>query len=167
MKKITEDKLRNAFAGESQAHMRYLNFADRAEKDGRSNVARLFQAAAYSEQIHASNHLRALDGIRTTAENLAEAFAGETFEVEEMYPAYKAVAEEQGEKKAIRPMEWALAAEKVHASLYAHARQAVEGGQDIEAKPIWVCSVCGFTMEGEMPDVCPVCGVKHEKFRKF
>ena len=128
MKKITEDKLRDAFAGESQAHMRYLNFADRSEKDGRTNVARLFQAAAYSEQIHASNHLRALDGIRTTAENLAEALAGETFEVEEMYPAYKAVAVEQGEKKAVRPMDWALAAEKVHASLYAHARQVVEGG---------------------------------------
>jgi rubrerythrin len=167
MKKITQDRVLEAFAGESQAHVRYLNFAERAEKDGRANVARLFQAAAYSEQIHAGNHLRVLDGIRSTAENLATALAGETFEVDEMYPVYKAVAEMQGEKKAIRPMDWALAAEKVHADLYTRAKMAVEAGNDLEASPIWVCNVCGYTMEEEMPDVCPICGARHDKFRSF
>jgi rubrerythrin len=167
MKKISEDKLKDAFAGESQAHVRYLNFAERAEKDGHANVARLFQAAAFSEQIHAGNHLRALDGIQTTVANLEGAIGGETFEVEEMYPAYKAVAEAEGEKKAVRSMDWALQAERVHAALFTRAKQTVEAGKDLEAAPIWVCSVCGFTMEDEMPDVCPVCGARHEKFRSF
>jgi len=167
MKKISEDKLKDAFAGESQAHVRYLNFAERAEKDGRANVARLFQAAAFSEQVHAGNHLRALDGIQSTAVNLEGAIAGETFEVEEMYPAYKAVAEAEGEKKALRSMDWALQAERVHAALFTRAKQAVGAGEDLEAAPIWVCSVCGFTMEDEMPDICPVCGARHEKFRAF
>ena len=167
MNKMTEDNLRAAFAGESQAHMRYLNFAERAEKEGHPNVARLFRAASHAEQIHASNHLRALDGIQGTLANLEEAFGGETFEVEQMYPAYMTVAEAQEEKKALRPMKWALEAEKVHAQLYSQAKQAVEAGKDTAAQDIWVCTACGFTMEGEPPDVCPVCGAKHDKFAKF
>jgi rubrerythrin len=167
MDKMTETNLREAFAGESQAHMKYLNFAQRAEKDGFPNVARLFQAAAHAEQIHASNHLRALSGIQTTSENLAAGIAGETFEAEEMYPAYIAAAEAQGEKKALRMMDWALAAEKVHAELYSQAKQSVDAGSDANISDIWVCPACGFTMEGEPPDVCPVCGVKHDRFIKF
>lgn len=167
MDKMTETNLRDAFAGESQAHMKYLNFAQRAEKDGFPNVARLFQAAAYAEQVHASNHLRTLDGVQTTSENLAAGIAGETFEVEEMYPAYIAVAEAQDEKRARRMMDWALAAEKVHAELYSQAKQPVDAGSDANIPAIWVCSVCGFTVEGDAPDVCPVCGAKHDKFVKF
>ena len=167
MKKMTEANLRAAFAGESQAHLRYLNFAARAEKEGRRNVARLFEAAAYAEQVHASNHLRALDGVQGTAANLDEAIAGETYEIEEMYPAFKAVAEAQGESKALRPMDWALQAEKVHAELYAMAKTAVEADRDLDASDIWVCPVCGFTMDGDPPEVCPVCGAKHDKFRMF
>ena len=167
MKQMTSDNLKAAFAGESQAHMKYTNFAERAEKDGKPNVARLFHAAAFAERIHATGHLRTLDGIGDTAANLTTAIGGETFEVEEMYPAYKATAEAQGETKALRVMDWALQAEVVHAALYTQARKAVTDGKDLAAFDIWICTVCGFTMEGEPPDVCPVCGTKHEKFRKF
>jgi len=167
MEKMTEDNLQAAFAGESQAHMKYLNFADKAGKEGFPNVARLFQAASFAEQMHATSHLRALEGIQGTAANLGAALGGETFEIEQMYPAYKAVAEAQGEKRALRSMDWALAAEKVHAKLYAEARQSVEAGKDVAAQDIWVCTSCGFTMEGVPPDKCPVCGVSKEKFRKF
>ena len=167
MKKPTEDNVKAAFAGESQAHMKYLNFAERAEKEKLPNVARLFLATAYAERVHASNHLRALEGIAGTAPNLGEAIAGETYEVEEMYPAFTAVAERQEEKKALRSMSWALESEKVHAALYGAAKRAVEDGRDIAAADIWVCSACGFTAEGTAPDVCPVCGAKHESFRKF
>ncbi len=167
MKKMTDESLHAAYAGESQAHVKYLNFAERAEKEGCANIARLFQAAAFSEQIHASNHLKALDGVQGTAANVAAALGGETFEVEEMYPAYQAVATAQEEKKALRSMTWAMEAEKVHAKLYAEAKQAADAGQDMAAKEIWVCTACGFTMEGEAPDVCPVCGTKKDKFRKF
>ena len=167
MEKMTETNVRDAFAGESQAHMKYLNFADKAEKEGFPNVARLFQAASFAEQIHASNHLRALDGIQGTTANLDAAIGGETFEVEQMYPAYKAVAEAQGEKKALRYMDWALEAEKVHAKLYTEAKQSVEAGKDAAAQDIWVCTSCGFTMDGQPPDKCPVCGASKERFRKF
>ena len=121
MRKMTESNLQAAFAGESQAHMRYLIFSDRAEKDGQANVARLFKAIAFAEQVHATNHLKTLDGIDTTAGNLQTAINGETFEVEEMYPAFRAVAELQGEKGAVRSTGWALEAEKVHAELYSQA----------------------------------------------
>jgi rubrerythrin len=167
MKKMTEANLQAAFAGESQAHLKYLNFAEQARREKLPNIARLFEAAAYAEQIHASNHLRALSGIHHTAANLEAALAGETFEIEEMYPAYQAVAEAQGEDRALRSMNWALEAEKVHAQLYGAAKPKAEAKQDVEAQDIWVCSACGFTMEGDAPDVCPVCGAKREKFHKF
>lgn len=167
MKKMTEANLLAAFAGESQAHVKYLIFAEKARREKLPNVARLFEAAAYAEQVHATNHLRALGGIQDTAANLEEAKGGELFEVDEMYPAYMAVAEEQGEDKALRSMKWAIEAEKIHATLYEAARQKVEAQQDIEGEDIWVCTVCGYTVEGDAPDVCPICGAKHEKFRKF
>jgi len=167
MRQMTQENLKAAFAGESQAHMKYTNFAERAEKDGRPNVARLFHAAAYAERIHASNHLRTLGGIGDTPANLTTAIEGETFEVDEMYPAYKVVAEAQAETKALRIMDWALQAEVVHADLYKQAHQAVTEGKDVAAFDIWVCDACGFTMEGESPDVCPVCGAKRDRFRKF
>jgi len=167
MKKMTEANLLAAFAGESQAHMKYLNFADQARKEKFPNIARVFEAAAYAEQIHASNHLKVLGGIHDTAANLGVGLGGENFEIEEMYPAYKAVAEAQGEKQALRTMNWALEAEKTHAEIYAAAKQKAEIKVDIDGKDIWVCTVCGYTAEGDGPDVCPVCGVKHDKFRKF
>ncbi len=167
MKKMTNSNLQNAFAGESQAHIRYGNFADRARKDGFPNVARLFEAAAASERIHAGNHLRALDGIQETVSNLAAAADGENFEIEEMYPAYITVAEQQDEKKANQSMHRALQAEKVHFQLYRRAAAEVSTGKDIASTEYFICPICGFTMEGTPPDVCPVCGTKHEKFVKI
>jgi len=167
MKEMTEGNLKAAFAGESQAHMKYLNFAEQARKDGLPNVARVFEAASYAEQVHASNHLRALGGIRDTVTNLGAAKGGEDFEIDEMYPAYKNVAELQAEKQPLRSMTWAMEAEKVHSKLYGEAKGMAEAKQDAPATPIWVCTVCGFTGEGEAPEVCPVCGTKHGKFRTF
>jgi len=167
MKKMTEENLKQAFAGESQAHMKYLAFAERAERDGLPSVARLFKAASFAEQCHAKAHLRVLNGIGTTAENLAAAIAGETFEVDEMYPAYEAVANLQEEKAAIRSIQRALDAEKVHAALYTRAKEAVEKGRDTEMGPVVVCSSCGWTGEGEAPDKCPLCGAPREKLVTF
>ncbi len=167
MKEKTEENLQNAFAGESQAHMKYLAFADKAEKENFSNVARLFRANSFAEQVHATNHLRTLSGIKKTTENLQEALEGETFEVEEMYPAFIKVAEEEQEKGAETVTKWALEAEKVHAELYQKAKEAVAKGQDTEFNPVHVCQVCGFTAEGEAPDICPVCGALKDKFKRF
>jgi rubrerythrin len=167
MKKMTLSNAQGAYAGESQAHMRYLNFAERARKDGFPNVARLFEAASYSEQVHATNHLKAMEEIQDTASNLTAAAAGEEFEIEEMYPAYFAVAELQAEANAGKQMSRALAAEKVHFSLYQKASKNASAGKDIGETSYYICPVCGFTMEGDPPDVCPICGAKHDVFRKF
>jgi rubrerythrin len=130
-------------------------------------VARLFRAASYSEELHARNHLRALDGVQSTADNLEQAIDGETYEVEEMYPSFIGVADAQGESKAVRTMEWALETEKVHAALFSRAQQAVQAGNDIEQFDLWICPVCGFAMEGEPPDTCPICSAKRSTFRRF
>ncbi len=168
MKKMTEKALREAFSGESQAHMKYHIAAALAEEKGFKNVARLFQAIAYAEFVHARNHLEALgEAPKDLAEALRTAIGGETFEVEEMYPAYRAVAELQGEQGALRSIRLAEAAEKIHAELYRKALEAVEKGSDIEDAKIYVCPVCGYTVIGEAPDRCPICGAPKEKFKEF
>lgn len=166
MRKMTEDNLKSAFVGESQAHMRYLIFAEKAEEEGFRNVARLFRAIAYAEQVHAANHYSVLGMIRSTADNLQEAINGETYEVNEMYPAYNAVAKLQDERSAQRTIEWALQAEKIHAAMYQRAKQSVESGKDISLEAIYICSVCGYTSEEEL-DRCPICGATRDKIKKF
>jgi len=181
MKKMTEQHLINAFGGESQAHMRYLHFANQAEREKFDNVARLFRAIAHAEYIHAGDHyreLRHLDGgfvansmaafgPGDSNKNLKLAIAGETFEIEEMYPAYLEVAKFQGEKGAQRSFEWAYGTEKMHKQLYEKALNSVSSGLDAELGPIQVCEVCGYTLEGEAPDICPLCGAPRDKFTGF
>jgi len=167
MKKMTEEFLKNALAGESQAHVKYAAFAERAAKENLPNIARLFRANSYAEQVHATNHLRTLGGIGKTAENLEGAISGENFEVTEMYDAYKLVAEHQGEKAALMMFTRAMEAEKVHAVLYKNAKDAVANGQDAPAVAIHVCPVCGFTMDGLAPDTCPLCNATKDKFVEF
>jgi len=164
---MTEQNLRDAFAGESQAHMRYLIFANKAEEEGKPNVARLFRAVAFAEQVHATNHFKTLGNLGETVENLQAAIDGENFEVEEMYPAYDSVAKLQDEKGAIRSVHYAIEAEKIHAAMYTEARQTVKEGKDADLGDIFICPVCGYTVEGEPPGTCPVCGVKKEKFITF
>lgn len=167
MKKMTEQNLTAAFAGESQAHMRYVIFADKAEEEGHPNVARLFRAIAFAERVHARNHCDVLGNIRGSAGNLQVAIDGETYEANEMYPAFKAVAELQGEKGAQRSTDWALQAEKVHAGMYQRAKQAVERKEDVDIGKIQVCELCGYTVDGKPPERCPLCGAPREKFRSF
>jgi len=167
MKKMTEKNLRDAFAGESQAHMRYLIFAKKAEDEGKPNIGRLFRAISFAEQVHATNHLKTLDDLGETVDNLQAAINGEDFEVEEMYPAYDAVAKLQDEKGAIRSIHYAIEAEKIHAAMYTEAKQTAKEGKDADLGDIFICPVCGYTVEGEAPDSCPVCGVSKDKFVKY
>ena len=167
MKKMTEKNLKDAFAGESQAHIKYLIFAKKAEEEGKPNVARLFRAIAFAEQVHAANHFKTLGDFGETAENLQAAIDGENFEVEEMYPAYDAVAKLQDEKGAIRSVHYAIEAEKIHSAMYIEARQAVKEGKDFDVGDVFICPVCGYTAEGNAPESCPVCGVPKKKFIKF
>ncbi len=167
MKEMTKANLAAAFAGESQAHMRYLVFGDLAERAGMPNIARLFRAASFAEEKHATSHLRALGGTGDAVQNLTAALGGETFEVDEMYPAYMAVAKLQEEAGALKSMERAFEAEKIHAKLYANAKAAAEAKKDIDVTAIYVCEVCGWTVEGAAPEKCPICGAPQSRFRKF
>lgn len=164
---MTEEFLKNAFSGQSPAHMKYVIFAEEAEKAGFSNIARLFRAISFAERVHATNHYRALGMIRQTPKNLEVAIAGETYEVEDMYPAYKAVAQLQQENEAIKSFHYALEAEKIHAKMYSDAKQSSEAGKDIDVGQVYICSVCGHTGFGEPPDVCPICQATKDKFRLF
>lgn len=167
MKKMTERDLNEAYAGESMAFMKYNIWADKAEAEGKGNVARLFRAVAAAEKVHATNHWKVLGNVLDTAANLQHAIEGENYEIEEMYPAFKAVAELQGEKGAVRSTHWALETEKVHSKMYGKALDAVKSGNDAELGDVYICPVCGYTMEDEAPDICPVCKAKSTTFKKF
>jgi rubrerythrin len=167
MRKMTEKALQEAFAGESMAHMRYLMFQEAAEKAGFPNIARLFKAVSYAEQVHATNHGRHLGILRETEGNLETCIQGETYEVEEMYPAFHAIAKLQGEKGAEQSTYYALEAEKIHARLYKEAKAEAARGKDLDIPEIHICPVCGYTHVGTPPENCPVCNISSDKFRKF
>lgn len=181
MNAMTAENLRSAFGGESQAHMRYLVWADKAKKDGFPNVERLFKAVSFAEQVHATAHFKVLKnesgdfpvtagagfGLDTTSENLEAARNGELFEIEQMYPAYIEVAELQEEKNAIRTMKFALEAEKLHAELFKEAKEAVDSKKDVDFNKVYVCPVCGYTVANEASDNCPICGAKKDIFKEF
>jgi len=162
----TEKNLLAAFAGESQANRKYLAFAKKAENEGFPGVAHLFRAAAAAETVHAHNHLRSLDGIRSTEENLKEAIGGEFYEFTEMYPGFIDEAEAEGHSRAGRSFKYANEVEKIHHKLYEKALNSVEKGKDLEKTNIYICSVCGYTHEGDPPDKCPVCGAAKKAFEK-
>ncbi len=159
----TKSNLMEAFAGESQANRRYLAFARQAENEGLSQIARLFRAAAEAETVHAHSHLRALGAIRSTSENLKDAIEGETHEYKEMYPDMIEEAMNEDNKAALRSFTYANEVEKIHAGLY---QKALEKMDSLEETDYYVCSVCGYTCEGEPPESCPVCKSKAKAFFK-
>ena len=159
----TEQNLKDAFAGESQANRKYLAFAKKADQEGYKQVARLFRAAAEAETVHAHAHLRTLKGIGSTADNLKAAIAGETHEFKSMYPQMIKEAKAEDNKAALRSFEYANTVEKVHADLY---KKALEKMDKLEEADYYVCSVCGYTCEDEAPDECPVCKAKKKAFFK-
>jgi rubrerythrin len=158
----TQDNLKEAFAGESQASQKYQAFAKKAEREGFPNVAKLFRTASAAEMIHAEGHLRAMEGIGSTAENLQAAIDGETYEFTEMYPPMIEQAEAD-EHKAQRMFKYATGAEAAHAKIYKMALDAIQKGEDF-VEAFYLCPVCGYIELGTPPDNCPICGAKGEKF---
>lgn len=160
----TENNLKEAFAGESQANRRYLAFAKQADKEGYPQAAKLFRAAAEAETVHAHAHLRTLGGVQSTAENLKEAVAGETHEFKNMYPAMIEEAKAEGNAAAERSFSYANAVEEVHADLYQKTLDSLDNPADVDC--YYVCSVCGYTIADAPPDKCPVCGAVAKAFMK-
>lgn len=164
MSKALED-LAAAFAGESQARNKYMAFAKKADEEGHAQVARLFRAAAAAEFAHAQNHFRAMLGVKSTAENLEAAIAGENYEVVSMYPPFVQDAVAEGNKRAQTSFEWALAVEKEHEALYREALACL--GKEDESYDFYVCPFCGHTHPRNAPEKCPVCGAPGSKFEKI
>ncbi len=159
----TQDNLKEAFAGESQANQKYRAFAKKAEQEGFPNIARLFRATAEAERIHAEGQLKAMDGIGSTTENLQAAIDGETYEYTTMYPPMLKQAEVEAHK-AKRIFGYAVQAEEVHARLYTLALEAAKRGEDLTETKFYLCPICGHIEFGNPPESCPICGAKAAKF---
>ena len=162
----TADNLAEAFAGESQANRKYLAFAKKADAEGYPQIAKLFRAAACAETVHAHAHLRVMDGIKATAQNLQEAIQGEGFEFQKMYPKFVAEAESESNKAALCSFKNALAVEKIHHDLYSNAAQTLTAGTDLPSAKIFICGVCGNTVMDSAPEKCPICGAPQARFEE-
>ncbi|OEF97475.1 rubrerythrin family protein [Desulfuribacillus alkaliarsenatis] len=160
----TDKHLKEAFAGESQANRKYLAFAKKAEQEGYIGVAKLFRAAAEAETVHAHNHLKALGGIKSTAENLKEGFDGEMYEFDTMYPPMLDDAKNEGRKDAERSFLFAMESEKVHADLYKDALENLDSKEDVD---YYLCPICGYIEKNSTPDSCPICKAKSSVFVKY
>ncbi len=158
----TEEFLKEAFAGESQANRTYLAFAAKAEKEGYPQAAKLFRAAA--EAVHANNHLRALKAIKATKENLQSAISGEDHEWEKMYPEMIETARTEGKKDAEMSFYFANEVEKIHSQLYTKLLADLESSK--EDISYYVCPYCGNTVEKEAPSKCSVCGAEGKLFKR-
>ncbi len=160
----TEKNLKEAFSGESQARNKYDYFAKQAYKEGYNYIARIFEETALNEMQHAKDEFKLLKGIKSTAENLKEAIAGELYEHKEMYPKFKKEAEEEGNKEAAELFQEISEVEEKHEARYKKLLEMVEKGTVFKReKPIkWKCSKCGYIHTGkEPPETCPSC--KHPK----
>jgi len=161
--KKTEQNLKEAFAGESQANRKYLAYAKKADEEGHKQVAKLFRAAAEAETIHALNHLKGLGTVKSTKDNLEDAISGETHEFQNMYPQMIVDAQSENETWPERSFMYANAVEKIHAILYKNALENLGKNPEVD---YYVCKVCGNTVEGEPPDKCPICNSPKKMFQK-
>ena len=158
----TLKNLKAGFIAESQAHQRNLAFAIKAEEEGYPQVAKLFRAIAEAEEIHAFNHLRLLGAVANTQENLETAFERENL-ASNTYPQFIKEANEEDNAHVARIFSYSRDVERGHAKLYEKALEHMLG--DVETE-YYVCGVCGYVSDGDLPEVCPICGASRERFRR-
>jgi rubrerythrin len=162
----TQDNLKTAFAGESQASRKYTYFAEKADAEGQPQVARLFRAAAEAETVHARNHLNALNGVGSTRDNLKAAISGEHYEFSQMYPPFIKQASVDGDGRAEKSFAHANKVEEIHHNLYSQALSSLEKGVRLNEGAYYVCPVCGNTVFGVAPEICPICQTPGKMFKK-
>ena len=161
----TQDNLKEAFAGESQANRKYLAFAEKADQEGHRQVAKLFRAAAAAETVHALNHLRVMGGVGKTSDNLKSAISGETAEFRDMYPRFiEQAKKEKACDAVILSFDVANKVEKIHANLYKKALDNLGRNDEVD---YYVCSICGNTVENSAPEKCPICNAPQEMFKRI
>jgi rubrerythrin len=160
----TEENLKAAFAGESQARNKYTYFAKVARNEGYLYIAKVFEETADNESQHAKDEFKLLGGIGSTVDNLKEAIAGEDYETVTMYPQFAEEAMEEGNKEAAALFRMIARVEAHHRDRYKRLLEMVENGTVYKRDtPItWKCSKCGYVHEGtEPPAKCPAC--KHPR----
>ena len=156
----TEQNLRDAFAGETQARSKYDYFASVAKKEGYEQIAAIFQATANNEKEHAKLWFKALQGIGTTPENLSAAAAGENFEWTDMYDRFAKEADEEGFHQLAEQFRGVAAVERAHEERYRALLRNIEMQKVFEKseETMWECRNCGHLVMGKKaPEVCPVC----------
>ena len=156
----TEANLRAAFAGESEARNKYTYYASKARKEGYNQIAALFEETAANEKEHAKLWFKLFHGIGSTAENLADAAAGENYEWTDMYEGFAKTAEEEGFHDLARKFRLVAAIEKHHEERYRALLRNVETAQVFKKSEVkvWECRNCGHIVVGtEAPEVCPTC----------
>ncbi|MBR7073082.1 MAG: rubrerythrin family protein [Eubacterium sp.] len=156
----TEQNLRDAFAGESQARNKYTYFASKAKKEGYEQIAALFLKTADNEKEHAKMWFKELEGIGDTAQNLSAAADGENFEWTDMYASFAKTAEEEGFPELAEKFRQVGEIEKHHEERYRALLKNVETAKVFEKSEVkvWECRNCGHIIVGtKAPDVCPVC----------
>jgi len=156
----TEENIKAAFAGESQARNKYTYFAEKAREERYHYIAKIFEETAFNEMNHAKDHFKLLGGAGTTAENLEAAMGGEQYETVDMYPQFAEEAEAEGNMEAAVLFKMIGKIEAHHRDRYKKLLEMVQNGTVFKREePIkWKCSVCGFTVEGtEPPPKCPAC----------
>ncbi len=160
----TEESLKAAFAGESQARNKYDYFAKAARNEGYHYIAKIFEETALNEMQHAKDEFKLINGIGSTKENLKEAIAGENFEHSSMYPEMQKAAEQEGNKEAAKLFKEVAEVEKKHEQRFKKLLEMVEKGTVYKRdEPInWKCSKCGYIHNGtQPPEKCPSC--KHAR----
>jgi len=179
----TIEDLKAAYNGESTASAKYAKFAEKAMEDSLFNIATLFRAASKAEAIHADNHKKVLEKlaekiggptigefvVKTTAENLADAIKGESYEVVTMYPDFIKDGEAESSKDAVKSFTWAFDTEKKHKQFYEKALAELKAGNESTLPNKWfVCPVCGNTYDaGTVKNACDFCKTKKAKFQIF
>ncbi|MBR6925700.1 MAG: ferritin-like domain-containing protein, partial [Bacteroidaceae bacterium] len=156
----TEQNLQTAFAGESQAHTKYLYYASRAKKDGYVQMSKIFEETAKNEKEHAKIWFKYLHGgaVPATEVNLADAAAGENYEWTDMYDGFAKVAREEGFDEIAERFEMVGAIEKEHEARYRRLLDNIEGKRVFsrEGDCVWQCSNCGHIVIGKQaPEECP------------
>jgi rubrerythrin len=160
----TKSALHMAYAGEAKAALRLRVYAEKADREGYAQMAKLFRVIAFSEEIHGSRALKLLREVKSTEENLAASFEAETHVADVAYDAFVKQAEAEGNKAAVLHFSQSRDVEEIHAKLY---KEAMNHFMEERDTTYHVCKVCGYVADGVLPDMCPVCSAGKEQFVDF
>jgi rubrerythrin len=159
-----KDAMHQAYTGESKASLRLKVFAEKADQEGYPQLAKLFRVISFSEELHGKRALRLMKEIKSTEENLAESFESETRVAGVAYDNFIKYAEEVGDRAASVYFSQSRDVEEIHAKLY---KEAMDHVLEERQTTYYVCDVCGYVSDGILPEECPVCGAKKDRFVTF